>query len=97
MKLQKLVIDRVIETIEESGLTATNETSWANTGHLLALDGDLDTVTTIAYDFQSNYFSLRVFKGPRLPGDDPVQWMTTAGGKQTTGTVLALIDDYLLP
>ncbi len=69
MKLQTLIEAKIVEMIEDVGLTATVENAWANTGYFLALDSDdLDIRISIHFDFQNTYFSLQVYEGQHMTG-----------------------------
>ena len=94
-KTQDLVLARLENFITEGGLTPVKESAWANTGYVLALTEDLDVVTTIGYDFQNLYFSLKVYRGHKaLNGAEPELYVSTINGKPTS-EALAEVADYL--
>ncbi len=84
MRMQTLVEGKIINMIEDVGLTATIEKNWANTGAILGLDPDnLNIRISIHFDFQSTYFSLEVYEGHVVTfrRSDAAKRVSTVNGK----------------
>lgn len=71
VSMQKRLSAALVEQIEAAEMTAVENGEWANTGHLLAMDG-WDSVLDVHYQFASDRCTLRM-TGPA------VQAMVEAG------------------
>ncbi len=92
MKIQQLVIERLTNAIEDGGGTATVETDWANTGYVMALNEDLDIEWAIRYDFQTTYFSLKLYKGSPQAQVITARASTISDGAVTSEAIAKIVD-----
>ena len=92
MKLQQLVTNKLTSIIEAEEWTATVEKDYANTGYILALDAELDTIFSIRFDFQVTYFTLELYVGSTVRGVDPFVRGSTINGAANSGVIDKITD-----
>ena len=91
MNLQTLVTEKLTESIDNIGLTATVEKDYSNTGYILAIDDELDTQWAIRFDFQTTYFSLELYKGsPQFKAT--THRGSTINGATTSAVINAIVE-----
>ncbi len=93
MRIQSLVIDKLTIAIEDNDRTPTIETDYANRGYIMAVDDNLDVEWAIHFDFQTTYFSLKLYKGQapyRL--SLPLAVASTINGKSNSETISLILD-----
>lgn len=91
MKLQALVIDKLITAIENGGGIATIEKDYANTGYVMALDDNLDIEWSIRFDFQTTYFTLELYHGtPQFT--TPLHRSSTINGATNSSVIAGILD-----
>ncbi len=94
-KTQDVILEAVEQAVADHKLLPTISYNFGNIGVVTGLDKEsLDTVVTIGFDFQTNYFHLYLHEGLKRINRQPERTLSNINGTPTS-TILAELWEWI--